>query len=359
MHNKLTVEPNAWILDGNKIVFSDKYSRSFYYMDIETGSISYIGDVQDVSSFTSCLYYECVKMGNKSIFIPHHADSLAIYDSENESISSVNLPEQLRNNLGKFSCGCVIDDKVYMFGFLSDKVVSYDLTANSFSEQRFIEESIASELLDDKKKGFYICGAVSYGQNLYFVSSRTNVLFCADLNTKCCEKIGIDIDCEGFCSMILFMDKIVIIPNKGSDIIVYDMTEKVERKKRTIDKDMILPFRFGVKYRNKLVLIPYNYSDIGMFSLDDSAEDSFNSFKKDEMNMFGRPIIYKDFLYTAITDKRRIMRYDLADRTTDYYDTTAYDLPLELFDPKKKTSDGVVLESDNYGLNEYIIWIKQ
>lgn len=128
----------CWFAAGN--------INGLFEADLITGEAFFLGRFKKEKSWKKMLYQCCVKFGNKILFAPALASSIAIYDTENGSLKEILLPQELHVANTRFLSIVQYENVCFLICAVKPVIVCVDLLDDSvFYDFQILDRKMALE----------------------------------------------------------------------------------------------------------------------------------------------------------------------------------------------------------------------
>lgn len=334
---------NAMYLNGDELLFSDKYSNGLFSYNVNNKKCDLIGRFPLESKIGKYLYYTIVKYLSKLYFIPINAYAIGIYDLDTKRINEIPLPSKFVRNNSKFYCGSILNDKLYLMGYAINTILIYDLLQEVYCGVISLENY--------NEKIFYIHDSITIGNKIYAVSTLFNGIICihGDNNLEC---IKFNDDQKGYISITQSDNKMILAPKADNDFVIYYYEEKkwiyVSNEYGKVSDS----YSGGVLIDNKYVALPCFAScpiEIDLSNYKFSKCEYLVQYFENEMKQAGRYIESNEKIYISQPVVGKIIKIDKQYKN----DTIEFDL---LFDNMNGSYyyDLFMQEGDKLSLVDYI-----
>lgn len=258
--------------DDKKLFCSDKFTTGIYEINILTGEARLIEPVVENQLINTCLYTDCDSNDKSIFFIPHHSNSLAIYDKCDETLRYVDLPIEYQKNLGKFLTGKVCDDKIFLFGYLTNRVIVVDLTTDEIKSVDEIEREFDTYI--EAGAGYGVVGVINVGNTLYISSNKINNIFRWNTKTGNIRKIEIE-ETSGLYSLLKCGESIVSLIDNKKAMMVYSIKND---SYKIIDLSELDNTKIGIliNYKQNIYAFPQFGNEIVVYNMDNNAKRRIN-----------------------------------------------------------------------------------
>jgi hypothetical protein len=222
-------------------------------------------DFGDLSGFSGGF-----SKGNYGYLVPDTSTTLVRYDAINDDISKI----ELDGDLSGFRGGFASDNSGYLVPFLGDKVVSFPLTANSFTSH-YVEHTTLTDL-----SGFY--GGFSSNNNI-FLAPNTHSKLVKIKEDKFGSNIVVDLsfdlssdddpDLTGFKGGFAHDNSGYLIPGENGKVVEFSTSDFSANNVNVIDLSYLtgdaslVKFSGGFKDETHGYLIPETFNKVARFDL--------------------------------------------------------------------------------------------
>lgn len=303
--------PEAMVNVGEHVYFADRFSDGLFCYHIDNGKIECLGGLYSDSEEQALLYHRALLHGEKIYYIPCNSTSVNIYDITTSLIEKVDLPEYIRHKEYKFFVGAIVNEKLYLFGYVCSEILIYDLIRKEF----ICMQQLSDELGTLDGKGLLIRDAKVIGNRIYAVSLCGDFVLEIDAENDSYKVNQLMTQNKGYVSIAQYENELWLTPYAGYSFVNYNvktrewavLKEEVEIKE--------WEYAVGVELEEKLYVLPC-YGEQSIEIDMHNRERRTISEVMDRMgeyspnNAFGSVCVCKDMIVGCMPNRKEVLFYD-------------------------------------------------
>jgi hypothetical protein len=206
----------AYCLDETYVKSSD--NAMIFTLDTETMKFSFVDFLCGEDNTILMRSMKCVSCDNKMYYLPGNDTTIRVFDVNKKSTESYELdiePAAFTRQSSKinvfFNCGYFYKDKLFMFPFYYNNIVSYDFSDKKMTVCLNLDTILSSISYPKETQIFNICTAIDDDRVvLPFLRSNHILIYSLSDNSYVIKKIGMG---KGFAGAYLLHDELILVEN--------------------------------------------------------------------------------------------------------------------------------------------------
>lgn len=283
----LKIIPNAFASDDNDTLFvSSSNSNLISMIKIEKEKIcstEKIGD--DLFVFRKQLYGLVIDGEDDVFFISYNSDFILVLNKKNKMLNKYRIIDDLLEKNSKFIFAKIIENKLWLFGCGVQAVLVFDLDKRRMTEEKWVYEGL-SEIFGTSKWEIY--DGICYDNHIMLVTISKPIIIDIDIKSHTIKRIEIDIEDNGYQSIVLYNNSLFLSPNGKNHFIKYDLLKHSFKKLEYSGEADDWSYHSMVQRGKYAYFFPYNGKKVVCINMETDNLQEVNCFshclKNDRLN---------------------------------------------------------------------------